>query len=51
MPVAAEAKEPAKTDEADDGKKTRSTTPGTERLFINAVVYGPGMGATPPIDL
>jgi hypothetical protein len=29
----------------------RASTPGTERLFINAVVCGPGMGATLPIDL
>jgi len=29
----------------------RASTPGTERLFTNAVVCGPGMGATLPIDL
>lgn len=106
MPASAEADEPAKTDEADDEKKSippgwtiappgyelrlrmsgllwpeavqriansacvaregvgdgqvilfasdpnfRATTPGTERLFINAVVCGPGMGTTQAIDL
>lgn len=29
----------------------RASTPGTERLFINAVVCGPGMGADQPIEL
>lgn len=29
----------------------RASTPGTERLFINAVICGPGMGAYQPVDL
>lgn len=29
----------------------RASTPGTERLFINAVVCGPGMGADQPIRI
>ena len=29
----------------------RASTPGTARLFTNAVVCGPGMGADQPIDL
>ena len=29
----------------------RASTPGTTRLFINALICGPGMGATLPIDL
>jgi hypothetical protein len=27
----------------------RASTPGTERLFINAVICGPGMGTEQPI--